>query len=58
MVAAVPLNDTESWLGVELNPLPLIVTVVPTGPLDGVKPMIDVWEEAYSFVDWRFPTVS
>jgi hypothetical protein len=36
-VATVPLNLTVFWAGVELNPVPLIVTLVPTGPLCGVK---------------------
>jgi hypothetical protein len=37
-VPAVPLNMTAV---APVNPLPLIVTVVPTGPLEGLKPVID-----------------
>ena len=36
-VAAVPLNFTVLLAAVVLKPLPLIVTVAPTGPLAGVK---------------------
>jgi hypothetical protein len=36
--AATPLNLT---VAVEVNPTPLIVTTVPTGPLGGLKPVID-----------------
>jgi hypothetical protein len=32
MEAVVPLNLTVSWLDVELNPVPSIVTCVPTAP--------------------------
>jgi hypothetical protein len=35
MAAVTPLNFTVSWLGSELNPVPVIVTVVPTRPLVG-----------------------
>lgn len=38
MVACVPLNFTTE---LELNPIPVIVTAVPTGPLLGLKPVID-----------------
>ena len=38
-VAAVPLNFTAV---APVNPAPVIVTTVPTGPLDGLKPVIDV----------------
>jgi hypothetical protein len=37
IVAEVPLKLTESELSVVLNPVPEIVTVVPTGPLVGVN---------------------
>ena len=37
-VAVVPLNFTTDF---ELNPTPLIVTDVPTGPLVGLRPVID-----------------
>jgi hypothetical protein len=35
--AAVPLNDTPV---APVNPVPVIVTDVPTGPLDGENPLI------------------
>lgn len=38
VVACVPLNFTTEWL---LKPTPLICTTVPTGPLPGLKPVID-----------------
>ena len=38
MVAAVPLKETAL---VPVKPLPLTVTFVPTGPLAGVKDVID-----------------
>ena len=38
-MAAVPLKVTVFSLGVGLNPVPKIVTVVPTGPLAGLKSM-------------------
>jgi hypothetical protein len=38
MVAGVPLNFTTE---LELNPIPVIVTAVPTGPLLALKPVID-----------------
>ena len=37
MLAGVPLNFTTE---LELNPIPVIVTAVPTGPLLGLKPVI------------------
>jgi hypothetical protein len=37
IVAVMPLNLTVSWLICEMNPLPLIVTELPTGPLAGEK---------------------
>jgi len=36
-VAFVPWKATVSWLEFVLNAVPLIVTLVPTGPLCGVK---------------------
>jgi hypothetical protein len=38
LVALMPLNFTVEAL---LNPIPLIVTDVPAGPLEGLKPVID-----------------
>src|SRR5437764_6726832 len=45
-VAVVPLNLTVLLPGVELNPVPWIVTAVPTGPDFGWKSMIETLEEA------------
>src|SRR6266508_2079979 len=39
-VARVPLKRTVFWAGVALNPMPAMVTVVPTGPCFGVKSTI------------------
>lgn len=38
IVAAIPLNFTDD---VDVNPVPVIVTSVPVGPLEGVKLVID-----------------
>src|SRR5437762_3709878 len=38
--AAVPLNATLFWLAVALKPPPEIVTVVPTGPVNGMNPLM------------------
>jgi len=40
MVAVTPLNFTTSSAAVALKPEPLIVTLVPTGPIEGVKPVM------------------
>src|SRR2546430_6662550 len=45
-VATVPLNFTVSWLGVVLYPVPLMVTVDPTGPRFGLNSMRETVEEA------------
>jgi hypothetical protein len=39
-IAFVPLNATTFAAGLAAKPVPEIVTLVPTGPLDGVKPLI------------------
>ena len=57
-VAATPLNVTVFSLGVALNPVPEIVTVVPTGPLLGVNSMIDTSEELWREIESRLPTSS
>jgi hypothetical protein len=57
-VAAVPLNWTVSWLGVTLKPVPLIVTVVPVGPLVGTKPTIEVCDDGLVEIESKFPTAS
>ena len=41
-VADVPLNATEFELGVELKPVPEMVTELPTAPADGMNSMTDV----------------
>ena len=38
--AVVPLNATVFAAGLAAKPVPEIVTLVPTGPLDGVKPLM------------------
>ena len=43
--AASPLKVTVFWLGVVLYPVPWTVTVVPTGPLLGLKSIIETCEE-------------
>jgi hypothetical protein len=45
-VAATPLNITVFWLAVVENPVPKIVTIVPTGLLLGVNSTIETWEES------------
>jgi hypothetical protein len=56
--AATPLNVTVFWLGVVLNPVPLMVTEAPTGPLFGATRMIETVAELYREIDRRFPTAS
>ena len=57
-VAEVPLKLTLFWFGVVLKAVPLIVTEVPTGPLVGVNPLIDIWEAALREIDSKLPTAS
>jgi hypothetical protein len=57
-VAGVPLKLTVFWPGVGENPIPYIVTVVPTGPLLGVKSMIETCVEACREIPVRLPTES
>jgi hypothetical protein len=57
-VAGVPLNWTVFWLGVVLKPVPLIVTVAPTAPLLGTKPMIEIWDDGLVEIETKFPTGS
>jgi hypothetical protein len=45
-VAATPLKVTVFWLAVVENPVPKIVTDVPTGLLLGVNSTIETWEES------------
>jgi hypothetical protein len=44
-VAFVPLNVTVFWPGVALNPVPAMVTGVPTGPLPGDTAMMLMVDE-------------
>ena len=57
-LAAVPLKVTVFWLGVGLNPVPKMVTVVPTGPLAGVKSMTETRAELWREIPVRLPTAS
>ena len=57
-VAAVPLKVTVFSLGVGLNPVPKIVTVVPTGPLAGLKSMSETSAELCREMLVRLPTAS
>jgi hypothetical protein len=43
---ALPPNVTVFWLGVALNPVPAIVTGVPTGPAPGEKVMTETVDDA------------
>jgi hypothetical protein len=58
IVALVALNDTVSWLDVALKPVPVIVTVVPTGPAFGVKFSIETGPDVYLVIESKFPTAS
>jgi len=44
-VAAVPLNVTVFWPAVGLKPVPEIVTILPTAPLPGLKPVMETSAE-------------
>ena len=57
-VAGMPLNVTAFSLGVSLNPVPCIVTDVPTGALFGVNSMIETTEELRRSIESRLPTAS
>jgi hypothetical protein len=57
-VAAVPLNVTASCDAVADKPVPAIVTVVPTGPLDGESEMIETCDVAWRPIDKILPTAS
>jgi hypothetical protein len=57
-VAGTPSNATEFWLGVVLNPVPCIVTEIPTGALFGVSSMIETTEELCRSIESRLPTPS
>jgi hypothetical protein len=57
-VAVVPLNITAFWLAVALNPVPEMVTEVPTGPLCGVKPATATVAETNLEIERRLPTAS
>ena len=57
-VAEVPLKVTVFWLVVPENPVPRIVTVVPTGPLGGENEMIEACDEAWRPIEVTLPTAS
>jgi hypothetical protein len=57
-IAGIPLNLTAFSPGVSLNPVPCIVTDVPTGALFGVNSMIETTEELCRAIESRFPTAS
>jgi hypothetical protein len=54
----VPLKVTVSSPGVGLKPVPKIVTLVPTGPLAGVKSMTETSAELWRAMLVRLPTAS
>jgi hypothetical protein len=58
MVADTPLNVTVLLAGVGLNPIPEILTVVPTGPVSGVNSIIATDPEEVRPIDRRFPVAS
>ena len=41
-----------------LNAVPLIVTEVPTAPLIGVNPLMEIWLDRLREIDRRLPTES
>ena len=57
-VAATPLNLTVFWLGMAPNPVPLMVTAVPTGPPFGVKSMMVIWLGVWRVMESRLPAAS
>jgi hypothetical protein len=57
-VAATPLNKTMLAVVVRLNPVPEMLTVVPTAPLGGEKPRIESRPAACRAIDRRLPTAS
>jgi hypothetical protein len=57
-VAATPLNVTAFSVGVALNPVPEIVTFVPTGPSLGEKSIIETTDVAWREIERRVPTAS
>jgi hypothetical protein len=57
-VAGTPLNVTSFWSAVALNPVPCIVTDVPTGALFGITSMIETMDELCRSIERRLPTAS
>ena len=57
-VAFAPPNETPFWLAVELNPVPVIITVEPTGPLVGTKLRIETCPAVERPIANRLPTGS
>jgi hypothetical protein len=58
IVAAVPLKLTVFELGVEENPVPLILTMVPIDPLRGANAMTEIAVDAVRSIASRLPTAS
>ena len=52
------MKRTVFKLGVVLKPVPVIVTVVPTGPRVGIYPLIEIWEDEFLTIESRLPTAS
>lgn len=57
-VAVVPLNVTASWLGIELNPVPTMVTESPAKPSEGSNPTMYTSEDGFTAVESRLPAAS
>jgi hypothetical protein len=56
--AATPLNATRLIAAVALNPVPVIVTVVPAGPPAGEKPASAIGAGLTRWIATMFPTAS
>lgn len=58
IVAETPLKLTLFWPAVAPNPVPLIVTEVPTTPFCGVNEMMESWLEFPRVMERIFPIAS
>jgi hypothetical protein len=56
--AATPLNDTAFSAAVALNPVPMIVTVVPGGPLSGERLASVIGAASMRWMPTMFPAAS
>jgi hypothetical protein len=54
-IAFVPLKLTVFCPAVLLKAVPLIVIAVPTGPLFGVKSIMEIWPTGFLEIETRFP---